>query len=109
MSTANKLKLNDNLFLLRQRLSRGNILCILQRYGFIECAYLISFLEYVCDNDELDRDAYSYIYAKIRKCLSINAADTFGNCNDSYYFYDLEVLRNELEFILSIEDEFFDA
>lgn len=100
MSTS-KLKATDSLYLLKQKLSRSNILLLLQHYGFVECGNIMSFLEYVCDTETLDRSAYSYIYAKLSECLLMH--DT-GDCDDLYYFENLKSLRNELEFILALKE-----
>lgn len=103
MSTP-KLKATDSFYLLKQRLSRSNILSILQHYGFVECGNIMSFLEYVCDTETLDRSAYSYIYAKISECLLIHDTGDYGDCDDFYYFENLKLLRNELEFILAVKE-----
>jgi len=103
MST-HKLKATDSLYLLKQKLSRSNILSLLQHYGFVECGNVMSFLEYVCDTETLDRSAHSYIYAKICECLLNHDAGNYDDCDDFYYFEKLKILRDELEFILSIKD-----
>lgn len=101
MSTS-KLKATDSLYLLKQKLSRSNLLTLLQHYGFIECGNVMSFLEYVCDTENLDRSAYNYIYAKICECLQNHNAGDYSGCDDFLYFDNLKLLRDELEFILSI-------
>ncbi|SSH79779.1 Uncharacterised protein [Klebsiella pneumoniae] len=100
-----ELKATDSLYLLKQRLSRSNILSLLQHYGFLECGNVISFLEYVCDAEMLDRSAYSYIYAKMCECLLHHDTGDYGDCDDFYYFETLRRLRGELEFILSVKQD----
>ena len=96
------LNATDALYLLKKKLSRSNILLLLQPYGFIECANIMSFLQYVCETEDLERSAHSYIYSKIVECLSNHDVSDSANCEDLDYFKDLKSLRNELEFFLSI-------
>lgn len=103
-----KLKAIDSFYLLKQKLSRSNILSLLQHYGFVECGNVMSFLEYVCDTEVLDRSAYSYIYAKISECLLNHDTGDYCDCEDSYYFENLKALKNELEFILAIKESAID-
>lgn len=98
---------DDTYHLLRRKLSKTNILSLLQHYGFIECANAVSFLEYVCDNELLERDAFVYIYAKVCTCLREHDTGCYGNHDDFYYFQKLRVLKDELEFILSIKVDDF--
>ena len=98
-----KLKGTDSAYVLKQKLSRSNILLLMQQYGFIECGNIIAFLQCVCDTELLDRSAYSYIYSKVSECLMLHDTGDYGVCDDLVYFRNLKVLKNELEFILSVK------
>lgn len=60
-----KMNATDSLYLLKNKLSRSNVLFLLQHYGFVEGGNVMSFLEYVCETETLDKSAYAYVYAKI--------------------------------------------
>lgn len=87
-----------------KKLSKANILSRIKIYGFIECANIISFLSYVCDEETLSLPAFRYIHSKTTECLKNHATDIgrFGNTDTMHYFQDLNVLRDELEFVISL-------
>lgn len=89
------------------KLSRTNLLMRLKTYGFIECGNVINFLKYVCDDELLGIPALRYIHSKIRECLKKHTSDIerFGNVDCLCYFQDLKVLKDELEFVISLSHE----
>jgi hypothetical protein len=84
-------------------LSKKNLLERLNQYGFVECGYLMAFLNYVCD-EKPDLAAYRYIYSKVCECLKTHAADPYkyNLAGEGDYFKELRNLREEIEFIISV-------
>lgn len=87
-----------------RKLQKNHILDRIRLYGFDECAKIISFLNYVCDDEVLDTPSLRYIYGKVSECLHNHASDTgrYGYNVSQCYFRDLISLRDELEFVISI-------
>ncbi len=87
-----------------KKLSKSNILIRLTIYGFVECGNIINFLSNVCDDETLEIPALRYIHSKIAECLKNHASDLsrFGNADTVYYFHDLKSLKDELEFVISV-------
>lgn len=88
-----------------ENLSRKNILNRLEVYGFMECANVINFLKHVCDEELSDLLAFRYIHGKIAECIRHHTSDPkrYGNADIINYFQDLNQLKDELEFIISIK------
>ncbi len=64
------------------------------------------YLHYICNEDILSIPDLRYIYSEITACLKNHATNSsrFGlaNADAMSYFQDLESLREELEFVISI-------
>lgn len=89
------------------KFSRSSMLNRLKMYGFIECGNIITFLNYVCDDEMLGVPALRYIYSKITECLKNHATDVrrFGSADSMCYFQDLRALKEELEFVISLSHD----
>ncbi|MBC3948128.1 hypothetical protein [Erwinia persicina] len=87
-----------------KKLHKNHIQDRVRMYGFNECARIMTFLNYVCDDEMLDTTSLRYIYGKVSECLSNHAADTgrYGYNVSQCYFKDLISLRDELEFVISV-------
>lgn len=86
------------------KLTKSNILNRIRIYGFKQCADMYTFLSFVCDEETLDLSSLRYIYGKVTECLSIHNPES-GRDNNNYplcYFQDLRVLKQELEFVISL-------
>lgn len=91
---------------IRKKLTRNHILKRLNAYGFLECENAMRYLNFTCNKDTLSIPELHYIYSEITACLKNHATDIsrFGlaNADAMSYFQDLESLREELEFVISI-------
>lgn len=77
-----------------RKLSRQVIAGMVRRYGFIECGEIYSFLDKVCGIYP-DRCALIWLSEKTGECLK-------NHDNGSEYFRELRILKNELEYAISI-------
>lgn len=86
------------------KLSRSNIAIRLKIYGFIECGNIINFLNYVCEDECLDMASFRFIHSRVSDCLNKHdtCAERYNNVDAVYYFQDLKVLKDELEFVISL-------
>lgn len=86
--------------LIRQRLTRRNIIKCLRFYGFVECAKISIFLSEVVE-DDIDIPAYRYLLACLNECLH-NHAQGYSDEASLKYFRPLLKLRDEIDFVTSI-------
>lgn len=88
----------------RKKLCRKNIIDRIKFYGFIECGDIFSFLNFVCSDEKLDVSALRYIHGNVSKCLMQHASDSvqYGLNDYQCYFQDLRLLKDELEFVISL-------
>lgn len=86
------------------KLSRSNIASRLKVYGFIECGKIINFLNHVCEDELLDMASFRFIHSKISDCLSNHdiGSERYNSVDTVCYFQDLKVLKDELEFVISL-------
>jgi hypothetical protein len=78
-------------------MTREDLIKIFKKYGFIECADILSFLEFVCTKYP-DRCAYIYIINKLTECL-------INHDNDSDYFNELNVLAKNINIWLAMKNQ----
>lgn len=88
--------MNNAPWQLQLMVCRNAIIYRLRKYGFIEIAILIEFLNAFCD-DVPDQASYLYIKEKIKQCLDIHD-------NGSDYFYDMHRLLVDVEHVIAIDD-----
>jgi len=69
-------------------LARRPLIEALGYYGFVECAYLVSFLQLICE-DEPGIPELQYIQSKLKHCL-----DKYDNKSD--YFNRMRVLYHDI-------------
>lgn len=79
------------------KLSRKVIASMVQRYGFIECGEIHAFLDKVCTVYP-DQCALIWLSEKTAECLK-------NHDNGSEYFRELRMLKNELEYAISIRNQ----
>lgn len=75
---------------------KDNLIKIFEKYGFIECADILLFLE-ICCTTYPDRIAYTYIENKLLQCLK-------NHDNGSDYFFELKTLADNLKELLATQD-----
>lgn len=97
------LKINSHIEI-STKLSKRNILARVSIYGFIECGRIMSYLNYACNHEALGTPALRYIYHEVADCLKNNVPkmECYGKNEPLYYFKDLNSLKEELEFVISI-------
>jgi hypothetical protein len=80
-----------------RKLNQQVVVAMIQRYFFIECGEMRAFLDNVCGIYP-DRCALIWLSEKADECLK-----NYDNGNE--YFRELRILKNELEYALSIEGQ----
>lgn len=77
-----------------RQLRRQELTEAIRHYGFTECGEMLAFLEYVCDTYP-DQSDLTWLREKTDECLK-------SHDNGSDYFAGLRLLKDELEYALSI-------
>lgn len=88
---------------IQKNLSKKNLIKRIGTYGFVECATMLSFLTFACD-ETLDSASWQFLHSKIKACLDKYDRNIYGleRSTDDAYFMELRRLREELEYITSI-------
>lgn len=66
---------------------------IVCRYGFVECAKILMFLDYVCD-EELTRNDLAYVFELLCEIL-------IKNDDGSDYFYEIRHSLREMQILIN--------
>lgn len=85
-----------------RKLSVEQLQARIGKYPFTECQMILLFLGYSAGNVFLDRYSLTYIRSKIVECIRMQRLQTGDGEGFDASVHDLHDLKNEIEFILSI-------